>query len=267
MAGTTILDQVRAGLREASARTTALVEALPDTGVAIPGLEWTVREAAAHLVNLGVRYAEMVKGEPLGYDSLAPQDCARMNGQLIADIPESDAGKLAALIHEGTDRLLEATARCDDEQTVLWHCHTHVGVPHLVAIAIAEHLLHGYDIAVAARRPWPITSEQAALALFGYGAAYGLCVNPATTAGHTAGYGIELRTGERFTIRFVDGEYMIEAPDSGPVDCTISADPVAFLLVGAGRMTQWEAIALGALEVGGDRPDLALRFGDCFLFP
>jgi uncharacterized protein (TIGR03083 family) len=267
MAGTTILDQVRAALREASARTAGLVETLPDTGSPIPESKWTVREAGVHLVNVGVRYAGMVQGEPLGYESLAPEECTRMNDQLIADIPESDPVKLAALIHEVTERLLEATERCDDEQTVLWHCQTHLPIPHLVAIATAEHLVHGYDMAVAVQRPWPITPEQAALALFGYGAAYGLCVNPATTAGHTAGYGIEFRTGERFTIRFVDGEYLVEAPDSGPVDCTISADPVAFLLVGAGRMTQWEAIALGVMEVGGDRPDLALSFGDCFLFP
>jgi uncharacterized protein (TIGR03083 family) len=267
MAGTTILGQTRAALREASARTEGLLETLPDTGVPMSGSKWTVREAGVHLVNVGVRYAGMVQGEPLGYGSLAPEECARMNDQLIADIPESDPVKLAALIHEGTERLLEATARCEDEQTVLWHCETLIPIPNLVAIATAEHLVHGYDIAVAVQRPWRITSEEAALALFGYGAGYGLCLNPATTAGHSAGYGIEFRTGERFTIRFVDGEYQVETPDSGPVDCTISADPVAFLLVGAGRMTQWQAMALGLMEVGGDRPDLALAFNDLFLFP
>lgn len=92
-------------------------------------------------------------------------------------------------------------------------------------------------------------------------------MNPATTVRHTAGYGLELKTGERFTVRFVDGEYGVEPPDSGPVDCTITADPVAFLLVGSRRMTQWQAIALGLMEVGGDRPDLALKFLDLFLFP
>ena len=49
--------------------------------------------------------------------------------------------------------------------------------------------------------------------------------------------------------------------------CTIRADPVAFLLVSSGRVSQWVAIALGLLQVGGDRPDLALRFNDLFLFP
>jgi uncharacterized protein (TIGR03083 family) len=267
MADTTMLEQARAALKKSSARTAGLIESLPDTGAAIPGSKWTVREAGVHLVNVGLCYAGMAHGEPLGYGSLTPEECARMNEQRIADIPESDPFKLAALIEQGTERLLDASARCHDEDEVLWHCQTRIPVAHLLAIATAEHLVHGYDIAVAAQQPWPITAADAGLALFGYGVAYGLCLNPVTTAGHTAGYGIEFRTGERFTIRFVDGEYRLEPPDSGPVDCTLTADPVAFLLVGSGRVSQWQAIALGAMEVGGDRPDLALEFGNCFLFP
>jgi uncharacterized protein (TIGR03083 family) len=267
MAGTTILGRARAALRQASARTAGLIEAQAETAAPIPGSTWTVREAGVHLVNVGVRYAAMAQGEPLGFASLTPEECGRMNEQLIADIPEADPVKLAALIQEGTGRFLDATDRYDDEQKVLWHCQTYIAVPHLLAIATAEHLVHGYDIAVAVQRPWPITAEEAGLALFGYGVAYGLCLNPVTTAGHTASYGIQFRTGERFTIRFVDGEYSLEPPGSGPVDCTITADPVAFLLVCSGRLTQWEAIALGVMEVGGDRPDLALQFGGRFLFP
>jgi hypothetical protein len=32
-------------------------------------------------------------------------------------------------------------------------------------------------------------------------------------------------------------------------------------------MTQWEAIALGLLSAGGDRPELALGFLDLFSMP
>ncbi|MGH8991824.1 MAG: maleylpyruvate isomerase N-terminal domain-containing protein [Acidimicrobiia bacterium] len=267
MTATTILNEVRSALIEVSARTEGLVESLPDTVAPLPGSAWSVREAAVHLVTVGVRYAGMVHGESYGYQSLSPAECGRMNDELIADIPESDPGKLAALMRDGTGRLLEATAGGHDAQEVVWHCDTRITVPHLVGTAVAEHLLHGYDMAVATGRPWPIEPHHASLALFGYGPAYGLCLNPATIAGHSAGYGIDLGTGERFTIRFVDGEYSTEPPDSGPVDCTITADPVAFLLVGSGRLTQWEAIALGLLGAGGNRPELALSFTGRFLFP
>jgi Mycothiol maleylpyruvate isomerase N-terminal domain/SCP-2 sterol transfer family len=267
MAETTMVNEVRTALSVVSARTAGLVQSVPDTAVPIPGSLWTVREAAVHLVMVGFRYAGMVHGEPNRYPSLAPEECARRNDQLNADIPESDPGTLAALMHEGTDRLLAAIAPCDDTQNVLFHGGNVMTIAHLVGTAVGEHLLHGYDMAVAVGQPWPIDRHHAALALFGYGPSYGLCLNPALTTAHTAGYAIELTTGERFTIRFVDGEYRLEEPDSGPVDCTITADPVAFLLVGSRRVSQWAAFAVGLLEAGGDRPELALGLSSLFLFP
>ena len=40
----------------------------------------------------------------------------------------------------------------------------------------------------------------------------------------------------------------------------ISADPVAFLMVGVGRLSLWQAIALGLVSASGERPELALGF-------
>ena len=77
------------------------------------------------------------------------EECARRNVEINADIPESEPGKLAALMDEGTKRLLAATTPCDDTQEVLFHCGNVMTIPHLVATALAEHLLHGYDMAVA----------------------------------------------------------------------------------------------------------------------
>jgi uncharacterized protein (TIGR03083 family) len=267
MAATTMLNAVSAALAVVSARTAELVRSLPTTAVAIPGSSWTVREAAVHLAMVGFRYAGMVDGEPTQYPSLAPEICARLNDQLNADIPESNPHKLAVLMREGTERFLAATESSDDTQDVLFDCAAVMTIPHLVGITVAEHLLHGYDIAVAVGRPWPIEPHHAALGLFGYRPSYRLRLNPSMTRAHTAGYAIELTTGERFTIRFVDGEYGLEPPNSGPVDCTITADPVAFLLVESGRISQWAAIALGLIEADGARPGLALGFNNLFLFP
>lgn len=265
MAATTMLNAVSAALSVVSARTADLLQSLPHTAVAIPGFSWTVREAAVHLAMVGFRYAGMVDGEPTQYHSLAPEICARLNDQLNADIPESNPHKLAVLMREGTERFLSATESCDDTQDVLFDCAAVMAIPHLVGITVAEHLLHGYDIAVAVGRPWPIEPHHAALGLFGYRPSYGLRLNPAMTTAHTAGYAIELTTGERFTIRFVDTVSNRRIP--GPVDCTITADPVAFLLVESGRISQWAAIALGLIKAGGDRPGLALGFNNLFLFP
>lgn len=267
MAETTGLSDLRSELSIVAARTANLIESATETTVPIPGSTWTVREAAVHLATIGCCYAGMIHGEPNQYPSLAREECARLNDQRNADIPESDPHILADLVREGTERLTAATATSDDHRQVVFHGGMVVTVPQLLGCALAEHLLHGFDMATAVRRPWPITARQATLGLRGHCPSYGLWLNPARAAAHTAGYGIELAPGERFTMRFLHGQYRLEPAGSGSVDCTITADPVAFLLVGSGRMSQWAAMALGCLQVGGDRPELALGFTDLFLFP
>ncbi|MDQ1516487.1 MAG: hypothetical protein QOE80_2317, partial [Actinomycetota bacterium] len=81
------------------------------------------------------------------------------------------------------------------------------------------------------------------------------------------GFGIEIRGGAAFTVRFTDGVYSVEPAGSLPIDCSITADPAGFLLVGSGRLSQWPAIASGLLLPGGPDPELALRFFDLFVFP
>jgi hypothetical protein len=142
-----------------------------------------------------------------------------------------------------------------------------LGFRHLVGIAVAEHLLHGYDMAVALSRPWPIDPDHAAVGVIGYGACEGQWLNPVTSAGHTAGYAVELTTGQRYTIRFVEGEHRVELPGSGSVDCTVTANPVALLLVHGRRISRWAGIALGMLRAGGDRPELALGLDELFRLP
>jgi uncharacterized protein (TIGR03083 family) len=265
MNATGTLRTARAALSVVSARTAELIALAPDTAVAIPGSSWSVREAAVHLAVVGFRYAGMVHGERIQFASLTPDECARRNDELNADVPESRSIPLATLVRDGAAGLLAATASCTDARRVLFDGGVTLRVGQLVGIAVAEHLLHGYDLAVAIGRPWPIDPDHAAVGLIGHEARNTGCLNPATTAGHTAGYRIELTTGRCHTVRFVRGELRVEPP--GPVDCTITADPVALLLIGSGRMSRWTGIALGLVRPGGDRPDLALGFDDLFRCP
>lgn len=103
--------------------------------------------------------------------------------------------------------------------------------------------------------------------LHSYAPLFGLMLNPATSAGLSASFGIEIAGGEPFVIRFTDGRYSLEPGGPDPVDAVVPADPVAFLLVGTGRLGRSAAVALGLLKCGGNRPDLAFRFTDLFLSP
>jgi hypothetical protein len=52
-----------------------------------------------------------------------------------------------------------------------------------------------------------------------------------------------------------------------PVDCWISADPTAFLLVGYGRVSQWSQILRGRIVAGGRKPWLGAAFSQLLTGP
>jgi hypothetical protein len=263
----TVLTQARSALEATARRTADLIRSLPELQAPIPGSEWTVREAAVHLVNLAGIYTDIADGMPSPIDSMSREALGDQNARRLGDIPESDPEKVAGLLTEAVAGLLEATACRSGDQAVVFHAGVSLDLASLMCISLGEHLLHGYDIARAVACPWPIDPFHARLVLCGYGPCYGSWLNGELTSGLTTSYGIELRGGDAFTVRFAEGGCHFEPGHSGIVDCTISADPVAFLLVRSGRMTQWEAIALGLYSTKGPMPDLGLTFMDLFAYP
>ena len=265
---TTILAAARLALEETAGRVAAMVRALPDLETPLSNSsDWTVREAAVHLVNYGGIYADIAQGMNSPVRALNRENLAVENDMRIADIPETDPGQMADLLLEAVDVLLDGTASLSGEQPVVYHGATPLDVAGLVAISLGEFILHGYDIAEAAGVPWPVDRDHAQLVLYGYAPCYGKIVNPKTAQGLNAGFGIEIRGGAAFTVRFTDGVYGVEPPGSLPIDATIDADPAAFLLVASGRLSPWPAMALDLFTPGGPDPGLALRFLDLFVYP
>lgn len=263
-----ILSQARVALEATGGRTAAMLRALPDLESPLLNCSsWTVRDAAVHLVNYAGIFTDIAQGVPSPVLDVTREKLAAENDRRIADIPQTKPAVLADLLVESVDGFLEATAAVHGDQPVAFHAGINFDVAALASIALAEQTLHGYDIAQAIGAPWAIEPDCADLVLYGYGFCYGHMVNPKTTQGLTAAFGIEIRGGAAFTVRFTDGVFSVEPAGSTPIDCTISADPAAFLLVGSGRLAQWPAIAMRLLSLGGPKPELALRFIDLFVFP
>jgi uncharacterized protein (TIGR03083 family) len=264
-----LLNPIRAALRDSSDALADLCERLPHSASPVPGSAWTVREALIHVSHMLDLYAEIACGTPGPIADFSVATVARRNAERIADNPETDPGKLAQLLRRSAQRFLDATEGRPGESPVRYveFSPTEIALAQLAGLVFGEVVVHGYDVASAVGAPWPVDPQSALLILGSYAPAFALVTNPATTPGHTAGYGIELRGGPRFTIRFTDGAFGLEPPDQGPVDCEISADPVAFLLLATGRVSMWQAIALDLLGAGGERPELALGFLDLFVYP
>jgi mycothiol maleylpyruvate isomerase-like protein/SCP-2 sterol transfer family protein len=257
----------RSGLAELTTRAAGLVRSIDDPATPVPNSEWSVGDAAVHLLMAPAVYTDIARGAPSPIDTLDKEKHALVNRQWIADHTGPDPHQLALLLEQAVAALLDSTACRAGDEPVTFHCTLPYDLTRLVSCALGELVVHGYDLAGALSHPWPIDPTHALLILNAYGPLFAVCVNPQTAAGHSAAYRIELRGADGFTARFTDGRLGLEPYGSGAADCTISVDPVAFLLVAAGRLSQWAAIALGLMEVRGPREDLALGFGDLFVFP
>jgi uncharacterized protein (TIGR03083 family) len=244
-----------------------LITAIPDPMALAHESLWTVRDVAAHLIVAGSVYTDIVQGVPAPYQSLERTYLHAEFTRRHADIAETDPGKLSRLLVDAIEGFLDATSDSPGDTPVIFHGQNPFTVAGAAGVLLGEQLLHGYDIATAIGRPWPIDPADAELVLAAYAPVFGFVLNPETARGLSAGFGIELRGVGEMTVRFTDGVFALEEAGAAPVDATISADPVAFLMVGTGRLSRYEAIALGLMSVGGDRPDLAIRFQDLFLYP
>ena len=264
---TDILLAARAALADNVARVAGVLRTLPDLATPIGGGSiWTVREAAVHLAAWTNVYADIAVGVPSPVTELTPAFLAAMSEQLNADVAESDPGRVTDLLTDATDRYLRITAGWAGDQMTPYHAGLPVDLADLTTILAADFVLHGYDIACAVGVPWLLDAGHALLTLGAYAPLLGHVCNPATTAGLTVAYGVAVRGGPTLTVRFTDGAFALEAPGD-PVDCEISVDPVAFLLVFSGRLPRWPAITLGLVSAGGARPELAGGFPDLFVYP
>jgi uncharacterized protein (TIGR03083 family) len=253
-------------LRRACSRLAEATGLAADLEVPIHNSRWTARDTVAHLVSVCALYTDLVGGAPSSYPDMTPETCAAEGDKRIADIPERDPAKLAALLEDAAERFLTTTARHAAEQEIV-HCGVRLDLAGLAGWLLGEVLLHGYDVTSTLRRPWPLDPADAALVLTAYAPGFGVTVDPERSRGLTAAFGIDLGSAGRFVVRFADGRYSLGPWDPDGLDCTITADPVAFLLVASGRLDRFAAFALNVMAAAGARPELALEFNDLFRYP
>lgn len=251
-------NQARGALADSARRTADLIRSIPDTSIRIPRSDWTVGEGAAHLVVVMGWFSEWAGGGRSLTENL--DELGSVNARAIAQIPERDGARLADRLLANVDRFLDVSSPLPADSKIAWHEGYPLSLGSLVWVGVGEMVVHGYDIASAVKRPWPIDRQLACQILNGAGEGWPLFVDRKNVRGVTASYGISLRGGPKQVFRFVDGRLTVEPPSSTPVDCRISADPVAFLLVGYGRVSQWPQIAQGKIVAWGRKPWLAIKF-------
>ncbi len=263
-------------LRDEVGRVTTLLRSLRDPGTAAVVGQWNVAEVALHLSQVWLGIPGLPRGDLSAVDELIPDRAAAAGDSLVRDIaelgevttrlvradPERDLGALADRIEAHAKEYFADCARQSPDELRPWLIAS-VTLPLAVFTChlLNETIVHGYDIARAAGQPWRINPAHAIMLMDRFfipvihGAPPRALVNPLTAAGVRASFDVRIRGGDRFYFVFDHGTLRVETPSARRVDCHLSADPVAFLLVFWHRKSQWTAIAKGQLMAWGRDAD------------
>ncbi|MFN2555645.1 MAG: maleylpyruvate isomerase N-terminal domain-containing protein [Nitriliruptorales bacterium] len=270
------LVEVGTAIESVAGRVARVIRSASDLSRAVPRLEWTAAETAAHLVAVCRVYTEAITGYEekwmapylSGPDS-APARVAEGNARTLAQMTDHDAASLSRQLDEAVRAFLGALAGRSGSTSVKtpWWGEGHSrDLASLAAIALGEFVVHGYDIARALGQSWAIDPAHARLVLDSAMWEIPHHVNPETARDVDASYMIHVRGGRRFVIHFDQGSATMHTSRE-PVDCHLWVDPVAFLLVGYGRIGQWGPIAKGKLVAWGRKPWLGVKFKSLLLDP
>jgi hypothetical protein len=219
-------------------------------------------EVAAHLSHVIRLDGDSLAGRPLPPAELRPAAVSAVTDAELAADPERDPGALA----ERMEAQLAEFLACNESpaiEKVTW-----LGGVHLPASAVMCHLLeevlvHGFDLARAAGRPWPIAPRHATLAIVGAAAPIVTAagptafVHPKHAQGFKARFDIRLRGQERLTTVFDDGLAIragADRDDGQPVDAHVSADPAAMLLLMLNRVKPAPLVLGGKVMIWGRKP-------------
>ena len=164
---------MRAALPEVGGRFADLVAGVPDAHARSLG-EWSIAETASHVGMIALVYTAMIRGDggPLPLPGLAGpigaasvDTISEMNALALDLYPERDPARLAERLRADIAEVLLVSADLDPEKPVWWLGSARVPVAGVLAHLVNEMLIHGLDIARAARRPWPIPAAHEALFL------------------------------------------------------------------------------------------------------
>jgi uncharacterized protein (TIGR03083 family) len=251
-------DQIAVAVEAAMGRVCALLRSVPNPDARAVGT-WTVRDVAAHLASGTRLYMGIILGEGSPYTRL--DGIADFNAAGVAAIPDRDCKALADRLQSAVADFVAAVRTTPGDPEVAWHAGIQLPVSTVAAVLLGEALIHGYDIAQASRRPWLIPPTHACLVFSGVMVMLPYFVNRAAAAGVRASFDIRLRgeKGPRVQLAFDDGTLHASTGPVGSVDCHVSADPTAFLLVMYGRQGTLRPALTGKVFAWGRKPWLAFR--------
>jgi uncharacterized protein (TIGR03083 family) len=260
-------------LRAAVARSADLWRHIDKPDAPSPGLSWTAAETAAHVVGDLRDYTQALTRHANGYMTHANRPTespsrlsAKVNARHLEEVPERNVHRLAELLESSADAYLNAAAAANPSVEMATPNGLVISPATMAALLLGEQLIHGLDISRSANIPWTISAADAFLVIPGVLSVAPQYLRPRRAAGVHISFELRMRGGAGYRMAVDDGTAVVTAAGE-KADCVITADPVAFLLLGFGRISQLSPVLRGQLRPGGRKPWLALKFGTLLSSP
>jgi uncharacterized protein (TIGR03083 family) len=260
-------------LRGAVARSADLWRQIDKPDALAPGLIWTAAETAAHVVGDIRDYTQALTRHANGYMTHANPPTgspsalsAKVNARHLEEVPERNLHRLADNLEAAGDAYLNAAAAADTSAQIATPNGLVISPATMAALLLGEQLIHGLDISRAAGIGWTIAPADAYLVIPGVLSVAPQYLRPRRAAGVHISFELRMRGGASYRLAVDDGTAVVTAAGE-KADCVITADPVAFLLLGYGRISQLSPVLRGQLRPGGRKPWLAMKFGTLLSSP
>ena len=214
-------DEVMDALHDASGRFVALVASLEPSDATRPvaGLDWDVGETIAHVLTVVRRgFADRRRSTTAG-------ETAALNETCLEETPERDPRVLAELLRADVHTALDVVfPKIPSDREFPFHGGVTTTMTPALHVVLGEFVIHGYDVARAVGRPWPIADREAMLLV--PGELLGAWLRPGSPD-----EAYELRLGAEAPVRFEirDGSLAV-GPGTAPGGTTIEMAPAAFVL-------------------------------------
>jgi hypothetical protein len=272
-------EQARAALADEVVRVTSLLRSVDTPDVPALG-RWNAAEVAMHLSQAWLIVPGLARMDLSEIHDVLPGRSLRPGPSIIGDLWELAGATISGVESDGERDLSVLADRIEARAADFlggWVGHsplerrpwlvegTEVALATLTGHLLNETVVHGYDIARACGRRWAIEPSHAAMVFDGFLMPVirrldpTAMVHPERAAGVRATFDLRIRGGGRYYFVFDDGALHIEDPSDRRVDCHLSAQPGALLLVAWARRSQWPAIAKGQLTAWGRKPWLGPR--------
>ncbi|MFC7448971.1 hypothetical protein [Rhodococcus daqingensis] len=224
---------------------------------------WSAADVATHVLTVFRRYNDRDLTSRQGLSSS------------VAGLHEQNDAELRALAAVSHGQVLEelrtewgrfALQDMDMDGVYPFHCGGTIDGYGGWGNMLGELLIHGYDIAMAAGRPWPLDDRDAVLILNGVFQVAPGFVDPARTAGVVARVEFRVPGGDPQVLAIDHGRCGVEEARRAGVrpDVVIGGPAPGLLLSLYQRIGVLAAARRGVLIRGGRRPWLALRLTQWF---